>query len=532
MTNFIQDIIVEEDRRYEQYKSLLAPFETTLQAISIDTEIGNFTHYGNRSTNLNLIHPYVGTTSWVRAQPEGGTTYVAAFRSDQGAPQLLNTVQSESRKRIAGFKETNNLYRPLFSGEIELNSVGTSQLFLSRRPLGEFRGGLITRWADQDKLTSGDRAPLHHRQFLQNRSNDIVDESRTGIVSRPKDNAGTFSTWERCYPKVRGNFAAEDYIHLQNPANQDPVVLFRRHTGHVLDAKGTPQRQTRTQNALRHIEEYFANDDTSTSMQIDEKGNMAVLLAEAASEGYELSIPTGNYIKTVEFDEINTIRRNAQHTVSGAFTHQIGGAVEVNIGGDYHMKMATGLQELKMSSVANEESTSFKTKAHLITIDDTPGSEQISIKHKTGSTIDLDEKGAVKLTASDGTFLFLNPDEKAVTMSSSTGNWMTFRDDITMSTGAGTVTLGEDNIQLTSGQDILFQGPKVAVQGGAIELGNFASLSIALAEPLAVLFDSHIHASPVGPTGPPLPPFTATVNNTNPVLSFASDSVKVKADLT
>lgn len=532
MTNFIQETVVEEDRRYEQYKALLAPFETTLRAVSIDTEIGNFSHYGNRSTNLNLIHPYVSKNSWLRAQPEGGTTYVASFRSDQGKPQLMNTVQSGSRKRIAAFKSGDNLYRPLFPGEIEVNSIGVSQLYLSRRPLGELRGGLINRWADQDKLTAGDRAPIHHKQFLQNRSNDIKDEQRTGVISRPKDNDGTLSTWERCYPKIRGNYTAEDYIHLQNPANENPAVLFRKHSGHVLDVKGVPIRQSRTQNALRHIEEYYANDDTSTSTQIDEKGNMAVLLATAASEGYELSVPSGNYIATVEFDETITVRRNSQKTVSGDFIHQIGGNVEANIGGNYHLKMAQGQQELQLFTASDEEKTTYKTKAHRISIDDTVGSEVIQVSHKSGSLLDMDEKGSVKLSAKDGTYMFLDADKQTVTLASGSGNWVSFREDITMSTGGGTMTMDDTALQLTSKESVLLQAPKVAVQGGAIELGNFASLSVALAEPLALLFDTHIHATPLGPSSPPLPPTTATINNANPLTSFASDSVKIKANLT
>lgn len=534
MTNYLQDLVVEEDREYAQRKSLHAPFEVSLRAVSIDAEVGNFTHYGNRSSSLNILHPYVSINSWIRTQPEGGTNYVATYRSDQASPQLLASTQRGANLRVAAFRDGNNLYRPLYPGEMELCSSGTAQLFLSRRPIAELRGGLITRWADQDKLTSGDRAPLHHKQLLQNRSNEIVDEERIGIVSRPKDRGdGTFSTWEKCYPKIRGNYTAEYYLHMKNPANEAPKVLFRRHSGHVLDAKGIPIRQSRTQNPLRHIEQYFANDDSSTTSEIDEKGNWAVKLAAAAVEGYQLAIPSGSYIKTVELDETITVRRNHQHSITGSSTNQIGESLRYQIGGDYHLKMNKGQQEFMMSSVEDEEKTSFKTKAHTINIDDTPGAEEISIIHKLGSQFSLDETGSVKMAAKGGANIFFDATTGAITATGGGGDWITIRkDEIVVTTGKSTIVLNDSAVQVTSEKSVLLQAPKVAVQGGAVELGNFASLAVALAEPLAILFDTHLHGTPLGPSSPPIPPFTAALNNANPLTSFASDSVKIKANLT
>lgn len=534
MPNF-SDLVQEEDREYAQRKSLVAPFEVLLKAISIETEVGNFTHYGNKNTNFDIIHPYVSPSSWIRAQPEAGTNYVATFRTDQSAPQLLQPFQRGANVKIGDYREGYGLYRPLYPGELELSSFGTAQLFLTRRPIAELRGGTITRWADQDKLTAGDRAPLHHKQFLQNRSNQLIDEQRTGIVTRPKSLGGqNFSTWERIYPKVRNNYTAEDYIHMQNPANESPEVLFTRHSGHVLDNKGNPKRHTITRNALRHIEEYFANDDSVTAIEIDENGNYALRLATAASEGMEISIPTGNYVKTVEFDETITVNRNHQHTVAGSSINQVGDSVRWQIGGDYHLKMNRGQQEFMMSSIPDEEKTSFTSKSgHTINIDDTVDAEEISVIHKTGAQFNMSANGSVKLAAQNGMNFFMDTDTDCFTFTGSGGDWFCIRpDEISLTVGKATIRANQENVQVISSENVVLQAPKCVIQGSAVELGNLATLSVALAEPLALLFDSHIHATSTGPSSPPIPPNTAALLNINPVTSFASDSVKVKANLT
>lgn len=533
MINY-SELVADEDREYAQRKHLLAPFEVMIKAISIETEIGNFTHSGNSSSNFDIIHPYVAQSSWIRAQPESGSNYIATYRSDQGQPQLIQSFYRGAATRLNNYKEGAGLYRPLYPGELELSSFGYSQLFLTRRPLAELRGGTITRWADQDKLTAGDRAPLHHKQFMQNRSNDIIDESRTGIVSRPKPTGDGFSTWERLYPKVRDNFTAEDYIHLQNPANENPNVLFRRHSGHVLDAKGAQQRASLTQNPLRHVEEYFANDNSSTLFELDEKGNYSIRLATAATDGFELAIPSGNYTKTVELDETITVRRNSQRSISGNSINQIGASLKHQIGGDLHLKMNKGQQEFIMSSVTDEEKTAFKSKSgHVINIDDTSGSERIFIGHKIGSKIDMKADGSVKITAGDGANFLMDTNTGDFTFTGSGGDWLSIRkDEISMTTGDATIIADSKKVQVTSSASVVLQAPKVVVAGGGIELGDLATLSVALAEPLALLFDTHLHATPIGPSGPPLPPGTAAFNNANPVTSFASVGVKIKTNLT
>jgi hypothetical protein len=94
------------------------------------------------------------------------------------------------------------------------------------------------------------------------------------------------------------------------------------------------------------------------------------------------------------------------------------------------------------------------------------------------------------------------------------------------------VTLdGSDTLQVTSKKTVNLSAQNVTLAGGNVNLGNFAALSAVLAEPLAILFDTHFHAAPLGPTSPPLPPTTAALMNANPATSFASAYVKMRTNL-
>ena len=317
MPNYDQEAILEEDRDDALRKGLRFPFGAQLTAVSSETENGVFSHYGNKAQALSLTHPFISQRSWIRAMPEGGSNYVLQFRADEAKPQIMTGVQRGVREKISSYREGNNLYRPLLPGEIDMLSSGNAQIFLSRRPTIETYGGMIRRWADQDKMVAGDRAPIHHRQGLQYRSNTLGDEERFGVVSRPKENAdGTFSSWERQYPQVRGAYTAEHYQQLKNPGNAEPEVLFRKQSGHVLNRRGFPISHSRTGNALRHVEEYFANDDTATTVEIDEAGNYALSLSTGAASGYNLSIPAGGYNRVVDLDEKATIRGDLTYQIS------------------------------------------------------------------------------------------------------------------------------------------------------------------------------------------------------------------------
>lgn len=534
MPNWDHAQSLEDDRNAEQRSALSMPFGAQLDAFSIETEAGLFSHQGNEAQKLTINHPFLSQGAWIRAIPEGGTNYIMQFRMDEAKPYLMGTVSRGATDKISNYRGSTSMYRPLYPGEIDIMSSGVGQIFMSRRPAIDVYGGTIRRWADQDKLVAADRAPLHLRQGLQYRSNTLGDEERFGIVSRPKENVdGTFSSWEKNYPKVRNEYAAEHYLQLRNPGNAEPDILFRKQSGHVLDLEGGPITHSKTGNALRHVEEYFANDDSNTLIEVDESGNYAVSLATDARFGYNLDIPSGGYFRNIELDENAFINKDMNYSIAGNTIYQIGGNLRFNAGGLFELASRSGGQRLQFSNEAGETKTALTTGGgHAFILDDTSGNETINLYHVKGSFFTIDKDGSVKCNGSDGSHIFLDTLSRTATMTSGSGTYLSMGPAVNLvSPNQAVLMNGTTTLQLQSNQNILATAPKLDIQCGSIALGAFASLSVALAEPLAVLFDSHFHATPVGPSGPPLPPNTAALFNANPLTSFASANVKIKGNL-
>lgn len=533
MANWQQETVMAEDRESGQRKMLTQPFGMLAHSISSDSEQAKFSYAGATDRQITITHPFSSTTAWIRAIPEEGTPYVAFFRSDESKPQPIVTITRNSLDRTDQYRKGANIYRPLSPGEIEINSTGYAQTYYTRRAIMDVRGGMIHSWLDQDKLISGSIAPIHQRQLLQYRSNELGEEERLGIVARPKKlDDGTYSTWELYYPKVSGDYAAEQYVSLKNPSNVNPAVLFTSQRGHVLDDNGVQMTQSRTQIPLRFFEEYFAKDESSTRSEIDEKGNWYVELADAATEGFELYVPNGNFVKTIMGNETVHIDENVELSIGNTATYQIGDHWKTRVNKDYYLTAETGNLNFIMSSTNGQ--IIMSTKGHYYVMDDTSGAEAIYLMHSSGSQINMDSKGSVKFISSDGSVVFMDASTKSITATSGNGAYVTLKDVVTVSDASGKQLLqfnGTDTINISAGSNINLNAQSINVASGSINLGSLASLSVAMAEPLAILFDSHIHASPTGPTSPPLPPNTASLMNINPSTSFASMFVKVRTNL-
>lgn len=534
MANWQQEVVMAEDKERSQRKNLNQPFAMLVQSISSDSEQAKFTYSGANDKQLTIIHPFNSNKAWIRAIPENGTQYLGIFRSDEAKPQPVVTLTRSSMDKIDQYKKGKYVYRPMYPGEIELNSSGLGQLFLTRRAATELRGGVINRWLNQDKLLSGDRAPIHQKQLMQYRSNELGEEERLGIIARPKklDN-GQYSTWEIAYPQVEGDYTAEHYLSMKNPSNKNPAILFRSQRGHVLDKEGRQVKQSRTQLPLRVYEEYFAKDESSTRTEIDEKGNWYVELADAATEGFELNVPNGNFVKNIFGNETILIDKNTEYSIGKTANFQIGDHWKIRVNKDYYLTSETGNMSFIMNSTANASQMVMTTKGHYFILDDTVDKESIYLIHSKGSQFVIDKKGAVKFGTHDGSMIFVDPDNQSVTIASSLGAVITLKDTVSIadSTGSEMISLNDKSINIAAKTSVNLSCPSVNLASGSINLGNLASFSVTLAEQLAILFDTHIHASPTGPTSPPLPPNTAALMNANPATSFASSFVKVRSNI-
>lgn len=365
---------VDRDNR----QGLDKPYGSIVDTVSGDTEKVIVTNWATRGRELSLPHPFISSGAWIRAIPEIGAEYSTATRADDIDPMLISTIGKDLYKRVEAYRKGVGYYRPLVPGEIEISSRGLSQAYYATRPYQATRAGMLTREMSQDNLTISDRAPIHQRRFLSHDSSGLGDEHRIGLVSRPKN------SWERLYPKLNGKFMAEEYISIANPSKANPSVLFTYQRGHVVDKAGTPIKQKRTSLPLRYMAHYSANDDTITSNEIDQNGNIAISLAQAATEGYSIDIPNGSYRAAIKKDVDINIGGNANEIAQGNWNTDITGNKKLRTGGTFSIDSNKWV--VKVTSDISMSSASFK------------GTFKSEFSVNTDGALDL--KAKAKMTAS------------------------------------------------------------------------------------------------------------------------------------
>jgi hypothetical protein len=538
--NWKQDLLLSEERERQQRQGLDQAFGMYIDSVSGDSELAKVSFYGNSSRVVSLPQPFISVGSWIRAIPEAGAQMVGVYRAEEQVPQPIAMTQRNSTDRINVYRKGKGIYRPLNPGEIEMNSIGAGQVYLSRRARADMRGGITYRWADQDTLSVGDRAPVHTRQFFQFQNGTLGDEYRVGLVQRPTN------TFEYNYPQVRGDYAAEEFLHMMNPnTNGGPDVLFTSARGHVLDDTGKQILQTVTQIPLRYNEVYYANDDSSTTVQIDEKGNYLTILATAATEGMELRVPSGYYRETIALDRIATVNSNDQLSVRHSGTWVLGETLRITTGQrtvspngpritvESINNQSEGSRIIMDGTPGSETVTVSSISGHLLSMDDTVGSQAVYLIHNTGAQLNIDQNGSCKLISPDGNYLFLDATTGTASMASAAGAVISLQDSITFadSSGQNVFTFGGPTLQLSAGTNVVVAGQTMTIQAGTVNIGNNPIYSAVLAEQLAVLFDAHTHMTWAGPTSPPLPPTTAALFNANPATAFAAAFVKLRGNI-
>jgi hypothetical protein len=159
-------------------------FQAVIDTSSGESQTGKMTYSGGSRT-VPLVMPFDGTGSWIRSIPESGSTVLVGMRSDNEDVSFIRYLNDNPEVKLASYRRQKSLYRPLQPGEHEIHSTGLAQSYYSARPVLEQRGGLIRSWLDQDRMESGQKAPLHVRQLWEHRSNLMGDEERFGVVRRP-----------------------------------------------------------------------------------------------------------------------------------------------------------------------------------------------------------------------------------------------------------------------------------------------------------------------------------------------------------
>lgn len=182
---------------------------------------------------------------------------------------------------------------------------------------------------------------------------------------------------------------------------------------------------------------------------------------------------------------------------------------------------------------ADQKQMSFSTPSgHLVVFDDSDADGSISVIHRSGALIQFTKDGKFIIQTSSGNTISYGDDD--VTIASKDGSVITASDKITLvdKSGSQILAISEDGIQITAAKDITVSAPKVAIAGGAIDLGDNPSFHAVIYEMMKDVFDNHIHLSAAGSTTPPMPPNTFALTENIPPLSAKADYVKLRGNLT
>jgi hypothetical protein len=240
-----------------------------------------------QTRDLDYAHPYVGQNSWIRSSVEANLKPLIVYRGDRQEPAVLRYLQEKNSQRILDYQNSKTgVYRPLRPGEHEIHSIGFAQAYYSSRAIQELRAGVIKLWLNQDELESGQKSPLHIRQFQDNSSGTIGDEIREGVVKRWTTAVKTI------FPKINGFFAKEILTKLKSFSGNPTFFLYKRE-GQVVDDAGVAETHSITAKPLRLKHIYYTPDNSQIAIELDEIGNFLLSLPDSATNGGVLKIPQG-----------------------------------------------------------------------------------------------------------------------------------------------------------------------------------------------------------------------------------------------
>jgi len=427
-------------RRMERNRTGLrsAPFECLIRTVSSESDTmvleGPF---GTR--RFSVLHPFLGNSSWVRSMPDSSLTAIVQYRSDTETPEVVGYRSDFSDDRIITYKSKDpeqgaigslvaaaasalkgaiglgggdadeppepaadkyEAYRPLYSGEHDVGSVGMAQAFWGDRPIYDTRAATVKQSMNQDKLEWFAKTATHRRAFHFHSGAAVQDEERSGVVWRP-DNGSYF---DRRWVKYKGKFAREHSFHM---LDGERLPLFWTRQGHVVDEDGEIETCEDTGKALRLKNIYYTvggrlaavlGDREEMSVQLDEEGNLVVDLPEGATTGFIMRIPKGTNKQEVGVDYEMTVGENETTEVGGNVTRVVGGNVDESIDGDVIREIGGTLEETiegditrtfngnKTRTVEGEVVEEFK-KSWDLTVADT-------VKWGVGKSLSFDINGA------------------------------------------------------------------------------------------------------------------------------------------
>jgi uncharacterized protein involved in type VI secretion and phage assembly len=136
---------------------------------------------------------------------------------------------------------------------------------------------------------------------------------------------------------------------------------------------------------------------------------------------------------------------------------------------------------------------------HVLTFDDTSGSETLTVSHPAGAGIAIDENGTASVTAADGGTVVLDADAGTVTVEDANGN------ALEMSSSGTTVEDANGNRIEMAPSGVTVKGQSVTVDATQVTLGGSGGEPVIKGQSFLTAYMTHTHPTGMGPSGPPIP---------------------------
>ena len=166
------------------------------------------------------------------------------------------------------------------------------------------------------------------------------------------------------------------------------------------------------------------------------------------------------------------------------------------------------------------------TAGHLMTFDDTSGSEGFHLEHPKGAVIDIDSNGTITLTDASGGQIVMDANATSLTIEDANGNSASMDsqgikvDDVngnSASLDAQGIALADVNgnqVEMAA-SGVTVTAQMVSVSASQIMLGSSASEPVIKGQSFLQAYLLHTHPSAMGPTGPPIPTTEAMALSTS-----------------
>jgi len=144
----------------------------------------------------------------------------------------------------------------------------------------------------------------------------------------------------------------------------------------------------------------------------------------------------------------------------------------------------------------------FRTPAgHRWLFEDAKGERRCQIRHSSGASVDIDDKGSLRLTDARGARVTLDAERGSLVVEDVNGNRIIFDKE------GAVVEDGKGNRIEMANSGITVKGTRITVEGSQVLLGGTGGEPLIKGESFLRLFATHVHTSSPGggPTSPPIP---------------------------